>query len=195
MSVEKRAGQFIGGILSNPTVVFSLILIVAGIILYFRIKNKDKRDAKDLTDKMEDEAEQINQNKKALYKQVAEIYGWQEKDIQAFDEIAYRIALSIKSSWWQNDNEDIIIKELNRLNGPKGIATADFFYKRYQKNVPDPNIAYDSLHTLSRIEKTKLKKDLEGHLIAYAQKTKGTPRTDVYFFDGKQLLHPHKTIG
>lgn len=181
MSVEKRAGQFVGGVLSNPTVIIGLVLAVIALIIYMRIKNKQKRDAKKKAKEMEQIVIQQNANKKTLYEELSKLHNTSEQNIALFDDVGYKVALAVKGQWYLNDDEEQVITQFNRLKTLTGVKVSDFFYKRYQTGIKNPNIAYDGLHTLNRAEFFRVNADIRKILEDYARNTKGSPRSDVYF--------------
>lgn len=190
MSVEKRAGQFIGGVISNPTFILYFVVAVILFVIGIRFIRKDKREAKARAKVEQDRIRDVIEREETVYPQASNAFGLSEESVKICDDIAFKI----NGALGFNDNEEIIIRQLNRLAGPKSIKCADFFFKSYRKGKTPPNIAFDAIDTLNYFEWNKVKEDLKQHLLSHAR-LKGEPSIDLYFFDGKQLLHSHKTIG
>jgi hypothetical protein len=153
-----------------------VLLIVIGIIRYMR---KDKRLAKQQVKAMEAELIFQAEKDKGIYEKAGETFGVDATVARICDQVAKGVAGAFGSGAFGNDNEESIILQLNRLGGAKSIACADFFFKKYSKKT-NPNIAFDSISTLSLMEWKRIKETLRDPLLAHA-KLKGSPSRDYYF--------------
>lgn len=170
------------GILSEFKKPISLgigVLILLFVVVIIRYMRRDKRAAKKQVKAMEAELEFQNQKDKTVYTKAAETYNITAESARICDQIAMAINGAFGGGMLGNDNEDTIILQLNRLAGPKTIKCADFFYKKYSRK-SNPNIAYDSIATLNRLEWGKVKDSLKENLLAHAR-IKGEPHFDIYF--------------
>lgn len=193
MSAERRIGQVIGGVISNPTFILYFVVALVVLIVAVRFMRKDKRKAKQQAKAEEQQLILQQKRDKTVYAKAAETFGIDERSARLCDDIAMRVNGALNPGTFGNDNEAEIIKQLNRLAGTKTIKCADFFYKKYQRRIQNPNIAFDGLNTLNLAERKSIKAELMPYLEAHA-KLKGTPGRDLYFFDGKQFLHGYKVI-
>jgi preprotein translocase subunit YajC len=166
----------------KPITLAALALIVIIIVAIVRFMRRDKRAEKQKAKELERELQALAEKDKIVYPKAAEIYGVTERDARICDDVAKNINGAFGSGLLGNDDEALIIRQLNRLGGPKSIACADFFYKKY-RNKSNPNIAYDSLETLNLNEWAQVKEPLREPLKIHAR-LKGEPKFDVYFFTG-----------
>jgi hypothetical protein len=166
----------------KPITIAMVALIVIVIVAIVRFMRRDKRKAKQEAKAQQQELILLEEKNKTVYEQAAATFDIQISSARICDSVAMNINGAFGSGLFGNDDEQTIIRELNRLAGPKTIACADFFFKKYNRK-PNPNIAFDSLNTLNRFEWGKIKEDLKGPLKAHAKK-KGNLSFDWYFYNG-----------
>lgn len=180
MSANKRAGQFISGVISNPTFILYFVIALVLFIIVIRWLRKDKRAAKAAAKALEQRVEEVAAREKDLYPKIAVTFGIDEQSAKYCDDIAYKINGAIAKGIFKEDDEETILQNLKRLGGAKTIRCADFFFREYHKNTNnDPNIAYDSLSTLTRSQYATINPDLQTALMNHAR-LKGEPSFDLF---------------
>ncbi len=178
--------SLVQGVLLNPVVIVYTVVGLVILIVAVRIMRKPKRKAKEEEEKMKREAERmekelkfIEEKEQKVYDQAAATFALTVNSVRICDQVALAVAGAFGRGILGNDEEEIMVKQINRLAGPKTIQCADYFYKKYShKN--NPNIAYDVINTLNPLEWNQLKEDLKAPLMAYAR-LKGEPKVDWYF--------------
>ena len=179
MSAQKKAGQFVGGIISNPTFVLYFVIAIVIFIIAIRWIRKDKREAKARAKQIEEQLLLAEATKETVVPRAAKVFELEEDSVRICNEVALNINGLLAKGVFKNVDESEVIYQLKRLAGPKTVRCADFFFKQYHKANKSPNIAYDSLSVLNKSEFNQLKDEVKAALLSHAR-LKGEPDFDIF---------------
>lgn len=186
MSAAKGIQSFGDGIVtsffSNPRALIYTAIGIVILVIAIRLMRADKRKAKEAAKKEAEIIKIQEAREKEVYELLAKKYNNTVDWVKSYDDVAAKLSASISDKWYKNDDEEEIIRQMNRINGQNGLDVVNFFFKQYLKD-SSANVAYDCMKTLTRQQFAKIDTKVQEWLVILARQ-----KGDLGFFDWKYGL-------